>query len=112
MSPGKISNFLVMWIKIDVFIREFIKQIEISVNIPNFTKWIEIIVSFPNFTKWIKINIFILILRIKISLVIRNTVVFTGLTCTLQGSVQFRRLFSVTFSQQGSHLRSARCTRA
>ena len=74
MSPRKISNFLVMWIKIDVFIPEFIKRTEISVNIRNFTNWIEIIVSFSNFTKWIKISMFILILRIEISLVILNTV--------------------------------------
>ena len=42
MHECKVFNFLVMWIEVDVFIRNFRKRIEISVNIRNFTKWIEI----------------------------------------------------------------------
>ena len=51
MRRRKISNFLGMWIEIDVFIWKFIKRIEISVNIRNFTKWIEISVNIQNFAK-------------------------------------------------------------
>ena len=38
MRTRKISNFLMMCIEIDVFIRKFIKWIEISVNNRNFAK--------------------------------------------------------------------------
>ena len=38
MRTRKISNFLMMCIETDAFIRKFIKWIEISVNIRNFTK--------------------------------------------------------------------------
>ena len=52
-------KILVVWIEIDVFIRNFIKQIEISVNIRNF---------------WTEISVNIRIVRIEITLTIRNTV--------------------------------------
>ena len=55
-------------------IRNFTKWIEISVNIQNFTKWIEISPIIPNFTKWIEISLISRIVKIKISLTIRNTV--------------------------------------
>ena len=62
------------WIEICVNIRNFTKWIEISVNIQNFTRWIEIIANIRNFTKWIEISLIIRIVRIEISLTIRNTV--------------------------------------
>ena len=55
-------------------IRNFTKWIEISVNIQNYTKWIEISPIIPNFTKWIEISLISRIVKIKISLTIRNTV--------------------------------------
>ena len=77
----------IKWIEICVNIRKFTKGIEISVNIWHFTKWIEIGVDIQNitkmieisvsigkFTKWIEISLIIRIVRIEISLTIRNTV--------------------------------------
>ena len=61
-------------IEVSVNIRNFKKYIGIGVNIRNFTKWIEISVDIRNFTKWIDISRIICILRIEISLTIRNTV--------------------------------------
>ena len=51
-----------------------LKLIEVSVNIRNFKKYIGIGVNIRNFTKWIDISRIICILRIEISLTIRNTV--------------------------------------
>ena len=64
MRTCKIFNFLVMWIEIDIFIQISVKVI----------KWIEINVNIRNFTKWIEISLIIRIVRIEISLTIRNTV--------------------------------------
>ena len=74
MRKCKICYYLVMWIEVDIFIPKFLKRIEIIMNIQNFTKLIEVVVNIRNFRKWIENNLIIRILRIEISLTVRNTI--------------------------------------
>ena len=71
-SSVNIWNFT-KTIEISMNIWNFTKTIEISVNIRNFKKPIEISVNIWNFANWIEVSMFIRIVRIKISLIVRNT---------------------------------------